>query len=46
MMRKVDRLERAWSVGCWYGAMAATLLPFLALAGEARLDRQPLLDRP
>jgi O-antigen/teichoic acid export membrane protein len=28
MMRKVDRLN-AWSVGCWYGAMAATLLPFL-----------------
>jgi O-antigen/teichoic acid export membrane protein len=28
MMRKVDRLN-AWSVGCWYGAMIPTLLPFL-----------------
>ena len=28
MMRKVDRLN-AWVVGCWYGAMAATLHSFL-----------------
>ena len=28
MMRKVDRLN-AWIVGCWYGAMAATLSAFL-----------------
>ncbi len=28
LMRKVDRLN-AWLTGCWYGAMAATLLPFL-----------------
>lgn len=28
MMRKVDRLN-AWVVGCWFGAMAATLHSFL-----------------
>ena len=27
-MRKVDHLN-AWNVGCWFGAMGATLLPFL-----------------
>jgi O-antigen/teichoic acid export membrane protein len=28
MMRKLDRFN-AWAVGCWYGAMAATLHDFL-----------------
>ncbi len=28
IMRKVDRLN-SWLVGCWYGAMVPTLIPFL-----------------
>jgi len=42
MMRKVDRLN-AWSVGCWYGAMAATLLPFLGSLVKADWIASPLL---
>ncbi len=42
MMRKVDRLN-AWSVGCWYGAMAATLLPFLGSLVKADWIASPML---
>ena len=42
MMRKVDRLN-AWSVGCWYGAMAATLLPFLGSLVKTDWIASPVL---
>jgi O-antigen/teichoic acid export membrane protein len=42
LMRKVDRLN-AWSVGAWYGAMAATLLPFLTSLVKPDWIASPLL---
>ena len=41
-MRKVDRLN-AWLVGCWYGAMALTLLPFLGWLVKPDWVATPLL---
>jgi O-antigen/teichoic acid export membrane protein len=43
IMRKVDRLN-AWVVGAWYGAMAATLHPFLSwLVKPDWVGPQPLI---
>ncbi len=42
MMRKVDRLN-AWMVGCWYGAMAITLLPFLSWLVKTDWVAPPML---
>jgi len=41
-MRKVDRLN-AWLIGCWYGAMAITLLPFLGWLVKPDWVAGPLL---
>jgi O-antigen/teichoic acid export membrane protein len=41
-MRKVDRIN-AWFVGCWYGAMAITLLPFLGWLVKPDWVAAPLL---
>jgi len=42
IMRKVDRLN-AWLIGCWYGALAMTLLPFLGWLVKPDWVAGPLL---
>ena len=42
IMRKVDRFN-AWFVGCWYGALAITLLPFLGWLVKPDWVAAPLL---
>ena len=41
-MRKVDRLN-AWNVGCWFGAMFATILPFMGWLLKSDWLAAPLL---
>jgi O-antigen/teichoic acid export membrane protein len=41
-MRKVDRLN-AWNVGCWFGTMFATVLPFMGWLLKADWLAGPLL---